>query len=438
VSPERRPPHLPPQNLEAERSVLGSMLRDNHCIAEVAALLRRDNFYTDAHQKVFAAILHLWDGGAPADTVTVAALLIQRGQIHDVGGNYLADLWDAAPTAANAVYYARIVREKALVRSLIHVSTEILRDAYDQVAPPGEMLEAAERKIFALSQLGAAGSAIPVGDAVDPCLRRIDARREGKAAGLPAGFIDLDTLTGGFQDGELTLIAARPSVGKTAVLMAILHNLALHDGLPAFFATIEQSRLEVVERLLCLHGRVDSSHVRRGKISVDQHNRLMDAADAIREAPLLLDDSSAQTVFHIAANARRLKASHGIRAVCVDYLQLIEPESRQEKRHEQVGQISRRLKLLARELGLPVICLAQLNREVESRKDQRPLLSDLRDSGEIEQNADVVVLLHRPQQSTNVLDLILAKQRNGPTGELTLTFQREFYKFDNHAPGQPP
>jgi replicative DNA helicase len=431
----------PPQNLEAERSVLGSMLRDNGCIAEVAALLRAEDFAADGHRKVFAAILGLWhDHRKPADLHTLPEELRRLGHLEDAGhADGLFKLWEAAPSTANVLYHAGIVRDRSLRRALIGVATAILRsaqgpDGQGPQAPACDLIEEAEQNIFALSEHGVRGAAFPIGEAIDPCLERIQARIQGSAQGLPAGFLDLDSLTGGFQDGELILIGARPSAGKTA----ILDNLAVRGNLPAFFASIEQSRLEVVERLLCLEGRVDSLAVRRGKILPGDRDRLMDAAEALRPAPLYLDDSSGQGVLDIAANARRLKAARGIKAVCIDYLGLIEPEDRRAPRCEQVGNISRRLKLMARELSLPVICLAQLNREVESRKDERPKLSDLRETGELEQNADVVILLHRPKNSLSTLDLIVAKQRNGPTGELTLTFQREFYRFDNHAPGLPP
>jgi replicative DNA helicase len=431
---------MPAQNLEAERSVLGSMVRDNLCIADVLQVLREDDFYTDAHRKVFAAAVALWDAGGPVDPVTLAEELKRRGHLEDVGhAPYLAQLWDAAPTAANVLYYAAIVRDKALVRGLIHASTEILRDAYDQVAPPREMLEAAERKILEVAQMGVRGTAVPLPVAVDRTRERIDARvRNRQGAGVPTGFIDLDRLTGGLQPGELVLVGARPSVGKTSFGLALAHNIAVDRQTPVFFASMEQSAEELVERLACMAGQVDSHSLRSGRPSPRELEVVGEALELLEQRQVFIDDGPVQSVLRIAANARRLKARHGVRAVFIDYLGLIEPEDRRVSRNEQIGAITRRLKHLARELQVPVVALAQLNREVEHRKDERPKLSDLRDSGSQEQDADTVILLHRPASSTATLDLIVAKQRNGPTGELTLTFQREFYRFDNHAPDLPP
>jgi replicative DNA helicase len=430
---------LPPQNLEAERSVLGSMLRDNGCIADVLQILRGLDFYTDAHQKVFEAIVALWDARNPAVPVSLAEELKCRGHLKDIGNlPYLAQLWDAPPTSANVIYYARIVRDKAIIRGVIHACNDILRDAYDQAAVPSELLQAAERRILAIAEMGVPGTAVLLDDVVGRTRRRIDARVENQqGGGLSTGFIDLDRYTGGLQPGELILVGARPSIGKTSFALALAHNLAVEKETPVFFASLEQLAEELAERLGCIVAEVDSSSLRRGKPTRHEPEVFGEALSLLETRQVWIDDCSAQTVLRIAANARRLKARHGFRAVFIDYLGLIEPEDRRVNRAEQIGAITRRLKGLAKELQLPVVALAQLNRELESRKDDRPKLSDLRDSGSQEQDADTVILLHRPSTFSATLDLIVAKQRNGPTGDLTLRFKRECYRFENDAPDLP-
>src|SRR3954471_15004787 len=441
---------LPPQSREAERCVLGSMLRDNGVIGDVVQIVREDSFYADAHQKIFKAVTVLYDKGHPVDLVMLAELLKEQKQIEDVGGYaYLGELWDAAPTAANAEYYARIVREKALIRNLIHASNEILRDAYDQVQPADEMLGDAERKILEVAELGIPGQAVTLHEAIREAYDRIDARAANTiAAGLPTGYVDIDDLTAGLHNSELIILAARPSVGKTAMSLNIVRNVIVGDlvrGVPAapvFFVSLEQARVELAERLLCAQARVDSHKLRKGHLSSDDMDKLIKAGDVLRQARLYIDDSPAQGMLRIAANARRLKKRHGIRLVVIDYLQLIEAETRRDSRQEQVAQISRRLKFLARELKVPVMALAQVNRSSEERQDHRPRLADLRESGSIEQDADTVLLLHRPEmyepgQHEGTTEVIIGKQRNGPTGEITLTFLKQFMRFEDFAVGIP-
>jgi replicative DNA helicase len=427
---------LPPQNLDAERSVLGSMLRDNACIPEVVQIVRPTSFYTDAHQKVAAAAVALWDANSPVDLVTLAEDLRRRGHLEDVGGMpYLARLWDAAPTAANAVYYAQIVRDKAIVRSLVHASTEILRDAYDQAAAPEELLQAAEQKILAIGQAGARGTAIPIAQAAEETRLRIDARM-GKSGGdgLKTGLIDLDDYTGGLQPQELILVGARPGTGKTSFALALVNNLSVAGDFPVFVASLEQPRVELVERLACMVGQVNSHGLRIGRSDRHELRRVGEALDLLETRRVFIDDTPSQSVLQIAANARRLKARHDIRAVFIDYLGLIEPEDRRVSRSEQIGAITRRLKNLAKELQIPVVLLAQLNREVENRNDSRPRLADLRDSGAQEQDADVVLLLHQPKEGENLLNILIAKQRNGPVADVRVVFRKEFYRFENWAP----
>ena len=447
MAPENIPPdRLPPQSREAERSVLGSMLRDNAAIDDVVNVVRGDSFYEDAHQKIFNAIVALHNRSHPADLVTLGEELIQLKQVEDIGGlAYLADLWNATPTAANAEYYARIVRDRAVLRNLIHASTEILRDAYDQAQPADEMLGSAERKILEIAEKGTTGQTLTLEQAINEAYARIDTRHQGEAlsiSGLSTGYTDLDEITAGLQNSELILVAARPSVGKTAFALNIVRNIAVDERQPVFFVSLEQSRIEIAERMLCCQARVDSHKLRKGNLSRDDMDKLVEAGGVLRESKLFIDDTPGQGMLRIAANARRLKLRHSIKAVFLDYLQLIEPDNRRDSRQEQVAGLSRRLKHLARELQIPVVALAQLNRSPEDRQEHKPRLADLRESGAIEQDADTVMLLHRPDryepgQHEGIIEVIIGKQRNGPTGEITLAYLKQYMRYEDYAPGTP-
>ena len=439
---------LPPHNRDAERSVLGSMLRDNGVIGDVVQILQRagEDFYADAHRKIYQAIVALYDKHHPADLVTLAEFLKEQKHVEDVGGYpYLAELWDAAPTAANAEYYARIVRDKSIVRGLIHASNEILRDAYEQGQPADEMLEQAERKIFDIAQMGITGQTYTLEQALAEAYDRIDTRHSRDAtaiSGLPTGFVDLDEKTAGLQNSELVIVAARPSVGKTAFALNLARHVAVEEKQPVFFVSLEQTRIELAERLLCCQARVDSHKLRKGHLASEEMQRLIEAGGFLGKAKLFIDDTAGQGMLRIAANARRLKMRHGIKVVFIDYLQLVEPDNRRDNRQEQVANISRRLKFLAKELQIPIIALAQVNRSSEDRQDHRPRLADLRESGSIEQDADTVMMLHRPEmyepgQHEGTVEVLIAKQRNGPTGEITLTFLKQFMRFENFAVGIP-
>jgi replicative DNA helicase len=437
------PDRLPPHNRDAERSVLGSMLRDNAVINDVMQLLDTEGFYFDAHQKIFQAIKTTYNDGHPVDILILKDNLQQAKQLEDVGGDiYLAELWEAAPTAANAEYYAKIVRDKAITRSLIHASTEILRDAYDQAYPAEEMLGAAERKVLDIADKGVTSNTYTLLTALNEAYTRID-QRAGRAdpnaiSGVASGFIDLDQLTAGFQNSELIILAARPSVGKTAMALNIVRHVIVEEQMPVLFVSLEQTRIELAERLLAAQARVDSHKLRKGHLSGDDIGKLHSAGDVLRNAQLFIDDSPSQGMLRIMANARRLTIRNGIRLVVIDYLQLIDPENRRDPRQEQVAQISRRLKHLARELEIPVMALAQVNRSSEDRTDHRPRLADLRESGSIEQDADTCLMLHRPgrfdgSQEDNIIEVIVAKQRNGPTGEVTLAYLKQYMRFENYA-----
>ena len=431
---------MPPQSKEAEQCVLGSMLRDNPVIGDVLQIIRPDNFYLDAHQKICQAIITLYDRGNPVDLMLLADELNNRKQIEEIGGySYLGQLWEAAPTAANAEYYARIVRDKAIVRHLIHSSNEVLRDAYDQAMPADELLESAERKVLDIAEMGITGQTFTLAQALTEAYDRIDTRQQNdqtSISGLPTGFIDLDEKTAGLQNSELIIMAARPSHGKTALAMNIARYVAVEDNQPVFVVSLEQSRIELAERLLCCQARVDSHKLRKGHLGSEDMQKLIEAGGTLRNAPLFIDDTPGQGMLRIAANARRLKLREKIKLVVIDYLQLIEPDNRRDNRQEQVANISRRLKFLARELQIPVMALAQVNRSSEDRTDHKPRLADLRESGSIEQDADTVMLLHRPEmyeagQHEGVLEIHIAKQRNGPTGEISLTFLKQYMRFEN-------
>jgi replicative DNA helicase len=445
-SDQDRTERLPPQSREAERSVLGSMLRDKNALGDVVQILRTESFYADAHQKIYQAITTLPDKGKPVDLVMLAEELRQRGQLEDIGGPaYLGSLWDAAPTAANAVYYAQIVRDRSVIRNLIGASTEILRDAYDQTQPADEMLEAAERKIFEVAELGIAGQTYTLVEALQDAYNRIDLRSQGGSlaiSGLPTGYPDLDEITAGLQNSEMVIVAARPSVGKTAFALNLVRNIAVDEGHPVFFVSLEQSRIELAERLLCCQARVDSHRLRRGNLSSDDMTKIVDAGGKLRNAKIFIDDSPGQGMLRISANARRLHLRQHIKLVVIDYLQLIEPDNRRDPRQEQVAQISRRIKFLARELKIPVIALAQVNRASEDRQDHRPRLADLRESGSIEQDADVVMLLHRPDryepgQNEGLVEVIIGKQRNGPTGDVNLNYIKQYMLFEPYTVTTP-
>ncbi|HSQ57706.1 MAG TPA: replicative DNA helicase, partial [Gemmata sp.] len=437
---------------EAEMGVLGSVLRDNQVLNEVLQIIRVDNFYFDAHQKIFQAICELADEHQPIDLVMVHERLKKGKQLEDVGGHQaLVDLWESVPTGANVEYHAKIVRDTAMVRSLIHASNEILRDSFDRTQSADELVSHAERKIMDIAKAGLIGETKTLTHAIYEALARVDSR-VGKdhlaISGLPTGYVDLDNILAGLQNSELIIVAARPSVGKTAMALNIVRNVITNYDLhrnehpPAvLFVSLEMSRIELAERLLCCQSRVDSHKVRKGHLNSDDIQKLMDAGDVLRRARLYLDDTPSRSMIQIAATCRRLQKKHerdgGLRLVVVDYLQLVDPENRRDPRQEQVAQISRRLKHLARELEIPVIALAQVNRTSEDRQDHKPRLADLRESGSLEQDADTVLILHRPgkfdgTQEDNILEVIVAKQRNGPTGEVSLTYLKQFNRYENY------
>ena len=438
---------MPPQNLDAEKGVLGSVLLNPHMCDDVALLLRPEDFYADAHQKLFAHVLAMHDAGGRIDTTLLAERLRQAGDLEAAGGTaYLAEVLHSVPVAAHAVYYAKIVRDKAVLRDLIHASTEILRDAYDPTVEPREMVGKAEERVFAVHDRRSADQVTNIHDVMVEAFDHIDKRLEhGGATGIPTWFTELDNLTGGLHDSELVILASRPSMGKTALATNIAEHVTLKSNETCLFVSLEMARLELAQRLLCSVGKIDGNKFRSGFINRTERDKLVEASNKLSTAPLFIDDTPSRSVTEIAACSRRLKRTSNLGLVIIDYLQLIEPDNPKDPRQEQVAKIARRLKGLARELKLPVVCLAQLNRQVEERGgDHRPRLSDLRESGAIEQDADVVMFIHREEYYctreeaeekgiAGIADLTVGKQRNGPTGGLKLTWRRQFTRFEDKA-----
>ena len=435
---------LPPQSLEAERGVLGSLLLDPMVCDDVALVLRPVDFYAPAHQTLYRHLLQMHNEGQPIDEMLLVERLKAESDLEAIGGMpYLTEIVLTVPTAANAVYYAEIVRDKATLRSLIHASTEILRDAYDTSFEPRELISRAEEKVFSILEQKGTGELSPLKDVLMAALDRIDARlkKGGGIGGIETGFTKFDQLTGGLHDGELIILAARPSMGKTALATNIADHVSIKNSLPTLFVSLEMSRLELVERMLCAHGRINGQKLRNGVASAADQRKFVEVANTMNHAPLFIDDSPSRTMTEIAATARRLKRRDGLALVVIDYLQLIEPDNPKDPRQEQVAKIARRLKGLARELKVPVLCLAQLNRQAEQTRDNKPRMSHLRESGAIEQDADVVMFVHRDEYYENTeedkarvageADLIISKQRNGPVGDIKLAFLKDYTRFEN-------
>jgi replicative DNA helicase len=438
---------LPPQSLEAEQWVLGSLLAVPELCDEVSLIARSDDFYADANQKIYAHLLDMHNSGGRIDHLLLVERLKKAGDLETIGGMaYLLELAQAAPVAAHAVHYAKIVQEKATLRSLIRAGTEILRDCYDAGIEAREMLGRAEEKVFAILEQRGAGDLSSMRDVLHEALARIDARmkHEHDISGVETGFADLDQLTGGLHDSELIILAARPSMGKTALAANIAEHVSIQRRITTLFVSLEMSRLELADRMLCSFAKINGHKLRNGTISNQERRELVQKAAEMSESPLFIDDTPSRTMTEIGATARRLKRKNKLGLVVIDYLQLIEPDNPKDQRQEQVARIARRLKGLARELKIPILCLAQLNRQAEVTKDNRPRLSHLRESGAIEQDADVVIFVHReeyyhsPQEIeerglAGQAEIIVAKQRNGPTGDVKLTWQKDYTRFVNAA-----
>lgn len=440
---ERQLPHAS----DVERAVLGSILLLPEVCDEVALVLRPDDFYDDAHARIYTQLLAMHDAGQQIDIMLLVQRLRDAGEFEAVGGApYLAEVGESVTTAAHAEHYAQIVRDKSMLRSLILASTDILKDSYDPTIEPRQMLSRAEEKVFAILEDKGQGQVSPIRNVLQQALERIDARMSQDHAfgGVETGFDDFDDLTGGFHGSELIILAARPSMGKTALALNVVEHIAIDSQQPTLFVSLEMSSLELGDRLLCSRAKVNSHRLRNGKITAEESRSLVETAAQISGSPLYIDDSPSRTMTEIAATARRIKRRDGLSLIAIDYLQLIDPDNSSDPRQEQVAKIARRLKGLARELDVPVLCLAQLNRQVESTRDNKPQLSHLRESGAIEQDADVVMFVHREEYyQTNEedrervrgeADLLVRKQRNGPVGDVKLTWLHDFTRFTNAAP----
>lgn len=434
---------LPPQNLDAERGVLGSILLMNEAIDEVGESLKAEHFYSDAHEKTYAAIQQLYEKGVRGiDAITLAEELVRRGQYDDIGGaGYLAQILEAVPHAAHVRYYATIVREKWMQRSLIYACTEILSESYEASDDVEGLLQSAERRIFSILESQGDTNSIAMSEILLEAFARIEERQHtvGEVTGITSGFTDLDHQTTGFQPTELIILAARPSMGKTALVCNIAEAVARKSAKGVLLFSLEQSNHELAERFLSITARIDGHALRAGTLTDAQHEAMVRASDDLSRLPLFIDDKPGRTMTQVAAIARRLHRKSPLGVIIIDYLQLIEPDEKNAPREQQIAQISRRLKFLAKELKVPVIALAQLNRGVELREDKRPRLADLRESGAIEQDADMVMFLHRPdaydpEDRPGEAEIIVAKHRSGPTGLVRLTWRKEYMRFENYSP----
>jgi replicative DNA helicase len=436
----------PPSSVEMERAVLGSILMLPEVCDDVSTILRPEHLYDQANRSVYTELLAMRESGGQVDHMLLTERLRASGQLDAIGGfAYLAQVAQAVPNAAHAEHYAKIVRDKALIRFLIHAGTEILRDAYDESVDARDMLSRAEEKVFAILEKKGHGEFSTIREVLQESLVRLDARMKHDHAvgGLETGFADFDDLTGGLHGSELVILAARPSMGKTALAMNIAEHVTMRQQTATLFVSLEMSAIELGDRLLCSVAKVDGHRLRNGTVTNKERAQLVETAAEISNSPLFIDDSPARSMTEIAATARRLKRKERLGLVVIDYLQLIDPDNPRDPRQEQVAKMARRLKRLARELEIPVLCLAQLNRQAEVAKDNKPRLSHLRESGAIEQDADVVIFIHREEYyQTNEEDrdrvrgeaeLIISKQRNGPTGDVKLTWRHEFTRFEDRA-----
>ena len=436
---ERTPPH----DVAAEQCVLGGMLLSKDAISDVMETIRPDDHYRPAHQIVHEAILELYGRGEPADPVTVSDLLNKRGELARIGGpTYLHTLIASVPTAANAGYYARIVRERAILRRLVEVGTRIVQLGYSGDGEADELVDRAQAEVYGVTERRVSEDYLSLSEIMPGALDEIEAigSRGGGMSGVPTGFADLDALTNGLHPGQMVVIAARPAVGKSTLALDLARAAAIKHSLPTVIFSLEMSRNEITMRLLSAEARVPLHSMRTGQMGEEDWTRLARRMSEVVDAPLFIDDSPNMSMMEIRAKCRRLKQRQELKMVIVDYLQLMSSPKRTENRQQEVSEMSRSLKLLAKEIDVPVIAISQLNRGPEQRTDKRPLLSDLRESGSIEQDADMVILLHREDvyeresPRAGEADLVIAKHRNGPTATVTVAFQGHYSRFVDMAP----
>lgn len=433
---------MPPASVEAEQAVLGAMLLKPDAVTTAAEELTADDFYRETHRLIFEAMMDLKERTEPVDLVTLTEQLKKADKLTKIGGiPALSLIANSVPTAANVQYHARIVREKAQLRSLIHAATEIAGAAYEDAEDVEDIMDSAEKRILEVASGKRSKDFVPLQDILLNTLEQIEARysNKGSITGLPTGFTELDHLTAGLQKSDLILVAARPSMGKTAFTLNIAAHVVLRAKEPVAFFSLEMSKEQLVQRLICSEGRIDSQRLRVGELEDKEWGDLIDTANRLSAAPLYIDDTPGITVMELRSKARRLKAEQGLSLIIIDYLQLMQGRTSKsgDNRQQEISEISRSLKALARELNVPVVALSQLSRSVESRQIKRPMLSDLRESGSLEQDADIVMFLYREDyydpetENKNITEVIIAKHRNGPVDTVELTFLKQFTKFGN-------
>jgi replicative DNA helicase len=438
------PYNLPPQNIEAEESLISAILVDNNTLLDVIEILAPEDFYRTAHQKIYAAITDLFNKAEPIDLVTLANKLKEKGHLEEIGSaSYLARLVDTVPLAVNAQHYAKIVHDKAALRRLIEKANAIVKRCFEERGNADDVIDFAESAIFEISEKKSQQAFYPLSKIILGNIETLEENQGNRSlvTGIPTGFSRLDNLTSGFQNSDLIILAARPSMGKTALALNIARNAAVDANIPVAVFSLEMSKEQLSLRMLCSEARIDSSRLRGGFFSMEDWHRLTDAAGILSESPIYIDDSASLSAMDIRAKARRLKMEKNIGLVVIDYLQLMQGRAGAERRDIEISEISRSLKALAKELDLPVLALSQLNRMLEQRNDKRPRLSDLRESGALEQDADVVAFIYRDEvynkeednPNKGVAEILLSKQRNGPTGDIFLTFLNSYTRFEDLA-----
>ena len=439
--------NVQPHSDDAEQAVLGSMLSSKEAVSKTLQWLSPSHFYKDAHGKLLSTMMYLFDQGEPIDTVSVVDVLNKNKELEQVGGAYyITGLVESVPTTAHVERYAKIVLEKALLRKLIHLSSEIAKEAYDDSKQIGEILDTVEKSIFQITQKQLKGGFEHIEPILHETFEKIDkiSSHKGTVIGIPSGLLELDELTSGFQNGDLIVVAGRPGMGKTALALTMMRNAAVEAKMKVGFFSLEMANYQLAMRLLCAEARVDSHLVRTGNLPKAHWKNLSLSVGPLAKASMYLDDSPALTVLELRAKARRLKAEKDIDMIIVDYLQLMQGTSGIDSRQQEISNISRSLKALAKELNIPILALSQLSRAVEQRTTKKPRLSDLRESGAIEQDADVVIFLYRPwiytqdDEDEGKAEIIVAKQRNGPTGLVEATFISRFARFENLSMAETP
>ncbi len=436
------PLNVPPQNIEAEQSVIGAVLLENEALIQALEVLKPDDFYREAHRQIFQCMVELFNKSEPADLITITEILKKKNKLDEIGGaSYLADISDKIPTAAHIEYYTKIVKEKAILRNLIRSATKIVSKASIGQEEVENILDFSEKTIFEIAENQIKRSFYPIKDIIKSTFKDIEKLYEKKEhiTGVATGFTDLDTMTSGFQRSDLIIIAGRPSMGKTAFALNVGQYAACEGNIPTAIFSLEMSKEQLAQRMLCCEARIDNAKLRSGFIAESEWGRLSIGAGKLSESKIFIDDTPGNTVFEMRTKARRLKAEHGLGLVIIDYLQLMSgSKGRSDSREQEISEISRSLKALAKELNLPVLALSQLNRKVEDRTDRRPHMADLRESGAIEQDADVILFIYRDEvyhpdseDSKGKAEIIIGKQRNGPIGTTTLAFLNSYTRFEN-------